>query len=399
MKLFKMPEGKQELTLTNLFKLWRLNIKPISICVGTFIALSVAYTYVVPSTYLSYASIIPPDTGSSGGGLSSFLQSLSGGLSIGGLGSDNKVLLLGDFIKSREVAKYISDSLKLRSNPLFKDVEPELLYDIINKSIEIKVNRSGLIMLTAETGTPYFPNGDDMKMAAKLSADIANTAIAGLDYLSRSKSVSKAKRKRIYIERMLNEKKVLLDSIDNELEKFQKSNKVLAIDEQAKAILTASANIGSELGKAEAELAMKKFDFNSNSPSVKASEAAVQNIRNQYMRLQDGGLLGSNDYTFALSDMPKLFRKYVNLVRDKKIMEQINLYLETQRYQEAIQEQSDVPTIEPLDSAVVPLKRESPSRKLVAILALFLSTIFALTANTFSAIKNQQFTVRNSDAE
>ena len=398
MKILKYFNEQQELTLANMFKLWRINLKSISVLIGGFIALSIAYTYVVPSKYVAYASIIPPDNSSSGGGLSSFLQTLSGGLSIGGLGSDNKVLLLGDFIKSREVAKFISDSLKLKNNPLYKEIEPEALYDMINKSIEIKVNRSGLIMLTAEAATAYFPNENDMRSAAKLSADIANTAISGLDYLSRSKSVSKAKRKRIYIERMLTEKKVLLDSIDNELEKFQKSNKVLAIDEQAKAILAASADIGSELGKAEAELAMKKFDYNPNSPSVKAAEATVQNIRSQYMRLQSGGLLGSNDFSFALADMPKLFRKYMNLIRDKKIMEQVNLYLETQRYQEAIQEQSDVPTIEPLDRAITPLKRESPSKRIVVIFALFMSSIFVLSFVTISAVKKKNFIIRNSNA-
>ena len=398
MKIFKYYNEQQELTISNIIRLWRINLRSVSLIVSAFALLSIAYTYVVPSKYLSYASIIPPDNSSGGGGLSSFLQTLSGGLSIGGLGSDNKTLLLGDFIKSREVAKYISDTLKLENNPLYKDIEPEILYDMINKSIEIKVNRSGLIMLTAEASTSYFPNSDDMKKASKLSADIANFAISGLDHLSRSKSVSKAKRKRIYIERMLAEKKVLLDSIDNEIEKFQKSNKVLEIDEQAKAILSASAEIGSNLGKAEAELAMKKFDYNSNSPSVKAAEATVQNIRNQYLRLQSGGLLGSDDFSFPLSDLPKLFRKYLNLMRDKKIMEQVNLYLETQRYQEAIQEQSDVPTIEPLDRAVPPLKRESPSQRIVLIFAIFMGYIITLSVLTIAAVKKNQFIMRNSNA-
>ncbi len=398
MKIFKYYNEQQELTISNIIRLWRINLRSVSLIVSAFALLSIAYTYVVPSKYLSYASIIPPDNSSGGGGLSSFLQTLSGGLSIGGLGSDNKTLLLGDFIKSREVAKYISDTLKLENNPLYKDIEPEILYDMINKAIEIKVNRSGLIMLTAEASTSYFPNSDDMKKASKLSADIANFAISGLDHLSRSKSVSKAKRKRIYIERMLAEKKVLLDSIDNEIEKFQKSNKVLEIDEQAKAILSASAEIGSNLGKAEAELAMKKFDYNSNSPSVKAAEATVQNIRNQYLRLQSGGLLGSDDFSFPLSDLPKLFRKYLNLMRDKKIMEQVNLYLETQRYQEAIQEQSDVPTIEPLDRAVPPLKRESPSQRIVLIFAIFMGYIITLSVLTIAAVKKNQFIMRNSNA-
>ena len=131
---------------------------------------------------------------------------------------------------------------------------------------------------------------------------------------------------------------------------------------------------------------------------MKAAEATVQNIRNQYLRLQSGGLLGSDDFSFPLSDLPKLFRKYLNLMRDKKIMEQVNLYLETQRYQEAIQEQSDVPTIEPLDRAVPPLKRESPSQRIVLIFAIFMGYIITLSVLTIAAVKKNQFIMRNSNA-
>lgn len=376
MKPVRLLEDKRILTFSAMCALWRLNAKFIAKIVGVCVALALILTFIVPSTYKSYASIVPPENASAAGGLSSFLQSISGGLSIGGLGSDNKSLLLGDFIKSRKIAKYISDTLGLWKNPIYSDLEPELLYDLLDKSIEIKINRSGLIMLTAEASTSFFPSGEDMLKASKMSADIANTAIKGLNDVSREKTVSKARSKRIYIERMIAEKKIVLDSVDNELEKFQRENKAMAIEEQTKAILQASVEMGSELGKAEAEYSLKRFDYKNNSPSVQAAEQAVQSLREQYKRVQSGGILGNEDYSFALEKMPKLFRRYTNLIRDKKILEQVNLYLETQRYQEAIQEESDVPVIEALDWAIPPLKRESPSRMFAAILTALLSMFF-----------------------
>jgi uncharacterized protein involved in exopolysaccharide biosynthesis len=375
-----------------MLKFWKSNAKQIAMIVFAVTLLSIAYSYVTPMKYKAYASIVPPDNANSGGGLSSFLQSVSGSLSIGGLGADNKTLLLGDFLKSREVAKYISDTLKLQNNPFYQFPDPEFLYDFVNKSIEMKIAKSGLIMLSAETSTGYFPSSADAMLAAKTSASIANAAIDGLDKLNRSKNVSKAKRKRIYIERILALKKHDLDSVDQALENFQKQNKVLALDDQTKAILEASVNVGSELQKAEVELAMKKYDYKQSSPVVQSLETAVQNLRGQYQRIQSGGILGDgSDYSFSLSNVPSYFRKYTNLIRNKKIMEQVNLYLETQRYQEGIQEQSDVPTIEALDKAVVPLKRESPSRSLAAAIGATISFICVLIVSFVNAMRRNVF--------
>jgi uncharacterized protein involved in exopolysaccharide biosynthesis len=66
-------------------------------------------------------------------------------------------------------------------------------------------------------------------------------------------------------------------------------------------------------------------------------------------------------------------KEYANLIRDQKILEQVKLFLETQKYQESIQEESDVPTVEVLDSAQIPKIRISPNRKIMLVLAFFLS--------------------------
>ncbi len=390
-----MPENKIELTLSNLITLYKLNFKPIGIIVAVFVCLSIVYTFITPHKYVAYASVIPPDNSSSGGGLSSFLQNMSGGLSIGGLGADNKVLLFSEMLSSRQVAKYIADTLKLYNEPEFKDMDKEYLYDYLIGTLLIKVNRSGLILLASEAYTGYVPTGQDGRKAAVLASKIANAAIDGLDKINREKNNSKAKKKRMYIEKVLADRKHQLDSVDNALEDFQSKNKVLAIDEQTKAILESSVDLGSELQKAELELALKEMEYKSNSPSVKSYKLAVENLRNQYKRVQDGGLLSSEDFSIKLSNVPQLFRKYTGLIREKKILEQVNLYLETQKYQEAIQEQSDVPIIEALDRAFPPLTRESPSRKLTFIVSFLLSLVFTLTYLTISALRNDKIIIKD----
>lgn len=393
MKYIKLFEEQQELTFTNAVKIWLLNKKYIAIVMLSVVVFSILLTFVIPSRYCADASIVPPESNTSSGGLSSYLQALSGNISLGGLASDNKSVILTEYLQSREIAKFIYDSLDFKNNKFFKDLLLTESYELITESITSKANRSGLVLIESEFSTGFFPSAADKQLAAKMSADIANYAIKGLDHLTRTKSVSKARKKRMYIEKILIDKKKILDSIDLRLQEFQRANKVMAIDEQAKAIIESSANLGAELLKAEHELAMRKLDLQPSSKEVKAMEESVAKLRSQYLQIQNGGILGSSDYSIPLHKLPDLFKEYTSIIRDKKILEQVNAYLEAQKYQEAIQEQSDMPVIEPLDRAIVPIKRDSPSKTMAVLLGGFVSFCLSLSLVIITNVKHKKFII------
>lgn len=394
MKYIKQFDEAREFTFTNIVKLCLLNKKLIALSLVIVVVLSFLFTYVVPSRYSADASIMPMESSSSSGGLSSFLQSMGGGISLGSLPTDNKSQILTEYLQSREIAKFIYDSLVLKNNKFFKDELLPDAYEKITKSIASKANRSGLVLLSVEMSTGFFPSSSDKALAAKMSADIANVAIAGLDYITRNKTVSKARNKRIYIEKVLAEKKEKLDSIDSRLQNFQRENKVLAIDEQAKAIIESSANLGTELLKAEHELTIKRMDFQPNSREIQMLEESIDKLRSQYLKIQNGGILGSSDYSIPLSKVPDLVKEYTSIIRDKKIMEQVNAYLESQKYQESIQETSDTPVIEPLDRAIVPIRRSSPSKLIAIVLGAFLSLTISISAIVVKNVHNKKFILK-----
>lgn len=394
MKYIKQFDEAKEFTFTNIVKLCLLNKKLIALSLVIVVVLSFLFTYVVPSRYSADASIMPMEQSGSSGGLSSFLQSMGGGISLGSLPTDNKSQILTEYLQSREIAKFIYDSLDLKNNKFFKDELLPDAYEKITKSIASKANRSGLVLLSAEMSTGFFPSSSDKALAAKMSADIANVAIAGLDYITRNKTVSKARNKRIYIEKVLAEKKEKLDSIDSRLQNFQRENKVLAIDEQAKAIIESSANLGTELLKAEHELTIKRMDFQPNAREIEMLEESIAKLRSQYLKIQNGGILGSSDYSIPLSKVPDLVKEYTSIIRDKKIMEQVNAYLESQKYQESIQETSDTPVIEPLDRAIVPIRRSSPSKLIAVVLGAFLSLTISISAIVVKNVHNKKFILK-----
>ena len=199
--------NSNEFTVINLFKLFWYRKVLIVVFVASFSVLVFGYSMIAPVEYEAAASIMPPDENSGNGSLSGFLQSLQGSISIGSMGQANKSSLLSEILQSRSLAKYIADTLDLYKEEKFKEMDSVLVHDFVSSLIDYKMKRSGLISLVATYSSGYFPSSEEKQHTAELSAMIANTAIEGVDYISRNKNVSKARRKGQFIQRMLDKKK------------------------------------------------------------------------------------------------------------------------------------------------------------------------------------------------
>lgn len=391
-------QDSNEASLDNLIKIYWIHKKFIGLFIAVSLVLIMGYSFIMPYYYEAEGSILPPDENAGGGGLSSFLQSFSSNINIGGVQQSGKSQLISEFINSRELAKYIIKKLKLESHPFYAEVPIKELYVMVSKMVEPQVNRSGLLTVYSRVGTGFFPASGEKQEAAKLSADVINAAIEGVDYLFRQKNISKAKRKREFIEKMLVKKKHELDSIDILLENFQNKNQVLELEAQTTAIIGNAVNIGAELSKAELELQMKLQEFSPGSPAVQPYRKLVETLKNQYQSIQRGGIIKSDDFSIPLKQVPKLIREYRDLIRDQKILEQVNLYLETQNYQEAIQEASDITTIEPLDLALIPISNSSPNRKLMLAMGFFVSFSLALVIITIKSFVRGKLILKKDSA-
>ncbi|MFH1049791.1 MAG: Wzz/FepE/Etk N-terminal domain-containing protein [bacterium] len=369
---------KETLTLSSILTLCKMHKRFLILFIGISVILTGIYSFIVPHQYLATATVLPPEEDGSSSNLSGFLQSISGGISLGGISKGIKIELYIEMLKSRSVAKYIVEKCELRKIETFKEKNEDILYDMVSSLIESESNRSGLMFVSAKISTPYFPSSKDKTFAAQLSADISNAAVEGLDKVNREKSNLKAKKKKNFISKVLQDNKARLDSVDAELEKFQKANKLVAIDDQTKAILENIVGVGTLLSKAEVELGIIQQQYELTAPIVKSYQRQVDDLRKQYAKTQDGGLVPTDKFSIPLSDVPNLVRHYTTLIRDQKILTQLIMYLETQKYQEAIEEESDLPTVQVLDEAFPPYKKASPSKLIMLVLALFLSTFFAL---------------------
>ncbi|RPI67511.1 MAG: hypothetical protein EHM43_07790 [Ignavibacteriae bacterium] len=332
-------------------------------------------SFLIPQTYTAETSIMPPESKSGSGGLSSLLQASPINIGLGETAGNKTSMIFKEILTSRTLLEGVVDTLKLTEHPLFAGADRADIVEGLSSAVTIDSKKTGTVTVEAEVSTGWFPFGEKPDQAAHVSADIANACRMVLDRINRDKAISQARQSRRYIERVLNDTKQQIDSLQGIMQKFQMENKVFALDEQMSAIVDNAVTVGTELAKAQLELAMVKQDFQSSSPQVQFMQQKVEALQAQYNSVQTGGLVTSDGFSIPFSEVPALTRTYTNLVRDLKIKEQINAYLETQRMQELIQEAKDIPTVVELDAAIPPRKRTSPKRTAMLFFAWALVTL------------------------
>ncbi len=349
-----------------------------------------ALSYFVPHKYESFATLLPSEE-SGTTGLANFLQSFSNISFIGGKTS-SKIQIYYEMLRSNELVVYTAQNPTIRKLTLLKGLDSNKVADLIRNGINVNLKQSGLIEVYFSFSTSFFPGKSQKTEVANTSSIILRTILETLDLLVRTRISTRSHRKRILIEQLLAEKKKQLDSIENALEIFREKNKVLSLDEQSHAILGSAIEVGSELAKAELELQLALTEYESNAPIVSSLKEKVQKLQSQYERIQAGGLTGKETFSIPLAKVPSLIRDYSSLIRSQKILEQVNVFLETQRYQEAIQEQTEIPSVDILDNPRTPQYQSFPNRPFILIITFVLSSIASILYVVVQGAKNKEYT-------
>ncbi len=386
----KETEAKIEsIGISKFFEIYKKHSKIIWIIVFVACVVTFIFSLIMPHTYKTYTTVMPPKQGENTG-LSGILQNFAGGLPSGlpSLGSsNNQSLVLADILRSRAIAEYLIKELKLKQLPQYDGMTNNELIEYLQENFKVDVEKTGLIVFQTSAKTCFFASSQEKQATKQLAKKFADEAVKGLDLIVRSKNTSAAKKSRMYIEKELAKYREKSDSIDNILENFQRTNRVLKIDDQTQALVKQAIEVGLQLAKAEMELNIAKNELSKDNPYLIQQQNIVNQLRKQYNAVQSGGLTGSDGFSIPFDKIPSLAREYANLYRDKKIVEQIIMYLETQRHQEAIQENRDVPTVEVLDKAFVPDKQSSPNKKLMLLLTFVISFILVLMYFTYKEFR------------
>ena len=356
--------------------------------IGTLLILLILI-FVYPVTYTSTVTVLPPEKNNEMTGLSSLLSSQDfPGLLSAGSGSANSQLYQ-QILESRTASVFVVKKLNLTK--YFNTGNIYIAAGKLENHIDVEVTKEGIIRLTSNLSTPFFPVFANKDTVRDLTARISNSFMEGLDKINREKLSSKAKKARVYIEGQIQKTKVALDSVENLLMDFQKSNKTVSLPEQVNAAIDAAAKLKAEIMKTEVELGLLEPNLREDNKALLALKNKLNNLQEQYNKME----MGSKDYLIAFKEVPELGKQLTNLLREVKIQNEVYTMLQQQYYKEKIQENKDLPTIEILDEAIPPLKASSPRIVFATVMGgifIFLcsSLIFIVKDRRIYIIRNKK---------
>jgi tyrosine-protein kinase Etk/Wzc len=284
--------------------------------------------------------------------------------------------LFAQILHSRTVMERVISSqnlldwFRLRRYP--EAVAMERAVTALSDASSFSVSPAGILTVTVSFATGWFAGAQSDQRTRQRAADVANQFVQQLDQINREKSLSRAKQTRLYLERQLQENEESIRKLSSDLAEFQRRHGAVALDAQTKALITTAAELQSRLLAKEVELGVAAQIMTRDNPAQIRLQQEADELRKML-----NGLEGTSDGTpnpvgqtwmdLAAAEIPDLQYQLARYERDMRTQVLLQTYLNQQFYQAKIQEASDAPTIQVLDSAIPPQERTSPKRKIMVV--------------------------------
>ncbi|MBN1894538.1 hypothetical protein JW906_08585 [bacterium] len=344
--------------------------------------LAAGASLVIPELYVSRVTLLPPveDAGDIGGGISSFLGQLpfeGMGLNLGLLSEEASLFIA--VIKSRTVMESVAEKFQLTER--YKADNMEETVRKLRKFVDVDAGEDGTLTLRVGAKTSFFTNARKRDEARSLSRDMATFFIQELDRVNKGLKTERARNARIFIEKRYMENRRDLEAAENVFKQFQKKYGAISLPDQTTATLSTLAELKAQIIAKEFELGIMENYRGSSGSEVMKVKSEVAELSRQYDKFVVGkGMSGEGrrdkeDIFLPLADIPDLGVKYARLLREVLFQEKIMEFILPQFEQAKIQEARDTPTVQVLDEANYPIKREKPKRKLIVLFSGLASLI------------------------
>lgn len=348
------------------------------------ISISTIVAFIIPKEYRATATImIPPDTQSGLGGLTSLLggkNSLSAmGSRIFGLSSTSEDVLLG-ILYSRTALVKVIDRFDLINYYEVDDNNYDKVIKAFTGDFAANPNEYGMIDISVINKDP------------KVAAEIANYFAFLVDSLNIVYSIERAKNNRLFIEKRYLKNIEDLKEAEDSLYKFQKKYGIVAVPEQLEVTVKAAAELESQLAKKEFEAFFLKQQFGEESPQSRLVEQEVNLLRKKVQELKNSKTLSNySNVLFPFNTMPDIAIKYLRTYRDVQIQQSILEFVLPMYEQSKVEEQKSTPTVMVIDKAVPPQLKYSPKRSVIIIGPSLLMLLFMIPF-TFWLERNYKLT-------
>jgi uncharacterized protein involved in exopolysaccharide biosynthesis len=366
------------ISLADYFKIIFEHRRFIGYMAGSAFVISLVVSFMIPKTYMATARILAPRE--SGPGLASLISGSENslmGLAVDLAGNQTPAALYVGILKSRSVADALNQKFKLQKLYGARYIE-DVYAKLADRSIIEISKKEPLITVSVKDQDPQG------------AADIANAYVDILGRINRKLSSTQGKRKRIFLEKRLNEVRHNLEKAETDLKAFQEQYHLVSMEEQAKVAIEGAAEIKSQIVAAQTELEVYKQFGTEKQIEAVMLKAKIEELQKQLKAIKQGeepaaidskspkNVNGSGVY-IPFADLPRLGMELMRLTREAKVQEKLFALISAQYEMAQIEEVKDVNTVQVLDPAVAPQKKHAPRRRAIIVT----STALTVMASVF----------------
>lgn len=234
----------------------------------------------IPRWYKAEASVLPPANSnilSSLSGLSSMLQNVSPLMGRAtGLGSSSPTYTYLAILNSRSVMDSVINRFDLIKVYNISSYPVEMAEKELRGNTNFDIDENDAINITV------------LDRDANRAASIANYFVMVLNEIFIKVSVEEAHNNRLFVQQRYEKNLVDLKQAEDTLEEFQERYKVYDMPQQARAAITADADLEAQRITAEVELGVMRQQFGEDAPQVKLKTLQIQELNEKLRDLQTG---------------------------------------------------------------------------------------------------------------
>ncbi len=353
-------DADEEIDLLELWNTVWAKKKFISIFTASFVVLTVVISLFISNKYLAEVTLLPVSSSSDG-----VLGDLAGMAALAGLdmgGSKDQSDKIMVVAKSRTVKEQIVKEFEL--DKIIVDDIPSKR-DRIQYTIE---EFEDLLAIEYDKKTKVITIGFKWE-SPELAAAVVNRYVEVVQFFLESKSLTLEKKNREFYERqLLSEKKRFKGETQN-LAQFQKRSKLLDPQIQAKGTMTLYAALMSHKMSLEMQVQGLKSALSADNPRLVAMTLQLKEIEKKLKSIEGTGL--ETGALPSLGNAPDKMVEYTGLMAGVKVSQAVYETI-VKLYEKAKLDEAKAEIyVEVIDPAIVPDKKVSPKRAMMAVVAMF----------------------------
>jgi len=333
--------------------------------------LSLLIALVLPVTFTSTTTLMPPETSSNSSNLN--LTALAGPAAgfAGMLEGKSPDALFVAILQSRTVQERLISRFGLLS--LYKKGRIEDACKQLGQNTSVSEDtKSGVITVSVTAKNPV------------LASQIAKAYVEELDRVVTQSSTSAARRERIFLEERLKMIKQDLDDDSKAFSQFASTKSAIDIPAQSKDTMDEEVRLQGDLIASQTELAGLRKVYSEDNNLVRSAEARLAALRQGASKISGEsnpeklGIGNMGPAYPSLRELPLLGLTYSDMRRRIDAEEALWESMTKQYEMAKVEEAKEIPTVSVLDAANVPQRKSGPPRSIIVIFGTFLSLIVAV---------------------